>query len=231
MQYKIAKKIGLTIFSSEVEDGPMNLPNKKNVNLYAKKIGITIPLSQAEQTHRNKIRQAKPGVIAKGADGLFCLDDTPLSIRSADCVPVFLHDLNSGFCCALHCSRKNLVGGIISNSLRRLLGQLDIASYDLKGFVGPHIRVKNYPIFDSDAGKIRQAGFGKYLDIKATRFHFDLTGCVFGELEKIGIPRDNITDCGIDTFENKKLFSYRRGMNINDKPAVFITICFKNYAG
>lgn len=229
MRYRITKKTGLIVFSSEVGDGPMNLPNKKNVSLYTKKIGIVTPLSQAEQIHGNKIAQAKKGIIAEGADGLFCFDDTPLSIRSADCVPVFLHDLNSGFCCALHCSRKNLIGGIISDSLKRLLGQLDVASYDLKGFVGPHIRVKNYPVFDDDADKIRQAGFGKYLDTKATRSHFDLTSCVFGELEKIGIPRDNIVDCGIDTFENKKLFSYRR--DIDKKPAVFITICFKNYAG
>ena len=29
VRYRITKKTGLTVFSSEVGDGPMNLPNKK----------------------------------------------------------------------------------------------------------------------------------------------------------------------------------------------------------
>jgi hypothetical protein len=224
MQYKLPKDFSLFIFSSEIKDGAMNLSNSKNVGLYAKKIGLSSPLSQAEQVHASKIVKAKAGAVAEGADGIFTFGTTPLSVRSADCVPIFLHDVKSGFVCAIHCGRKSLVNRIISKSLKHLLQAYDINPVGIKVFLGPHIRSEDYCISSFDAKAIEKAGFKDCLKGR----NFDLTSGVLSDLEKIGIAEDNVADCGINTFSSKKFFSFRG--NGGKQPSVFITICIKKNA-
>lgn len=203
----------------------MNLSDSKNLKSFCRKVLLPTPLSQAEQIHKNIIAPAKPGATAKGADGLFTFDATPLSIRSADCAPIFLTDRKTGFRCAIHCGRKSILYGIISESLKALLNNYKINPKNVKVFIGPHIRAKNYPLYRYDIEQIEITPFTKYLQSCADKKYFDLAGAIYGELEKIGIRENNIIDCKIDTFIDKRFFSYRRGDS--KVPEVFVTICSK----
>lgn len=222
MQLKFPENSGHLVFLSEVGDGAMNLSNEKNINSFVKKIRLSSPLSQAQQIHGSKIVKAKAGTVASGADGLFSFDKTPLSVRSADCIPILLCDQKGNFSCAIHSGRRSLLGKIISKSLKKILQKYELNPLDIKVFLGPHIRVKNYSISDLDAKAAEKVGFKKYLYYKNNRKYFDLTSCALGELEKIGISRDNITDCDIDTFKDERFFSSRKGGA--KRPAVFMTI-------
>ena len=222
MQFEFPENSSYLVFSSEVGDGAMNLSNEKNIDSFVEKIGLSAPLSQAQQIHGSKIVKAKTGTVASGADGLFSFDKTPLSVRSADCIPILLCDKKSNFSCAIHSGRRGLLGKIISKSLKKILQKYKLNPLDIEVFLGPHIRVKNYSISDLDAKAAEKVGFKKYLYYKNNLKYFDLTSCALGELEKIGISRDNITDCDIDTFEDERFFSYRKSGA--KQPAVFMTI-------
>jgi len=226
VRYNLPESFGISVISSEVEDGPMNLSNPENIKLFCRKIAFPTPLSQAEQIHKNIIAPAKPGATAKGADGLFAFDITPLSIRSADCAPIFLTDPGTGFLCGIHCGRKSLLRGIISKSFKTLLNDNSIRPENIRVFIGPHIRVNNYSLYGKDIKPIMVSHFVKYVKDYAGNKCFNLTGALCGELEKIGIRENNIVDCKINTFTDKRFFSYRRGDS--KAPEVFITICRKN---
>ena len=225
MHYNLLLNFGISIISSEVGDGPMNLSDSKNLKSFCRKVSLPTPLSQAEQIHQNIIAPAKPGATAKNADGLFTFDATPLSIRSADCAPIFLTDEKTGFLCAIHCGRKSLLLGIISESLKALLNKYKVKPEEIRVFIGPHIRAKNYPLYKRDIKQIASSSFAKYIKNFEKIKCFDLTGAIYGELEKIGIRENNIIDCKINTFIDKRFFSYRR--RDSKVPRVFVTICSK----
>lgn len=226
MRYKLPKDFGISVISSEVGDGPMNLSDNKYLKKFCAKIALPTPLSIARQTHGINISKAIFGEVQKDADGLFTFDLTPLSIRSADCAPVFLFDKKTGFICAIHCGRKSVLLGIISVTLRDLLIKNSIDPSGIRVFIGPHIRVVDYPIFEKDAKAISKSRLAPYLKECKNKICFDLTGAIYTELENIGIKENNIIDCKINTFTDKRFFSYRRrGSGASE---VFVTIGAKN---
>ncbi len=205
----------------------MNLSCPKNTVNYCKKIGLSTPLSQAEQVHSNRIKQALPGEIIQGADGLFTFEAIPLSVRTADCVPIVLSERESGFMAVIHCGRKSLVRKIISNSLKKILKNRSVNSEKIKIFIGPHIRSSDYFLRRSeDITEVKKSGFGEFIKLNNGKNYFNLTSAVISELVKVGIRENNIIDSKINTYADKRFFSYRR--DTEKSPRVFITICIKN---
>jgi copper oxidase (laccase) domain-containing protein len=226
VQYKLPKDFGISLYSSEVGDGPMNLSDNKYLKKFYAKIALPTPLSQAQQVHGNNISKAISGEVQKDADGLFAFDSTPLSVRSADCAPVFLFDKETGFFCAIHCGRKSVLLGIISVTLKNLLSKNSIDHESIKVFIGPHIRVNSYPILKKDVESILKSSHAQYIKDCGEERCFDLTGAIYGELENIGIKENNIIDCKINTFTDERFYSYRRSGG--GVPMVFVTVGVKN---
>jgi len=188
---------------------------------------LSTPPAQAEQVHGGKIVKAVGAQRAAGADGIFTFDTTPLLIRSADCAPVFVFDFaGSGFLCALHCGRVSIVKKIISKSLNKILAKNKINPKTLKVFIGPHIRRVNYPIGKPAQRQVTRAGFSAQLALCGRKKCFDLTSAIISELEKIAVSADNIFDCGINTYIDKRFYSLRRFKG--KLPGVFATVAFKN---
>lgn len=230
MKFKLSNNFSnVEIFSSEATDGPMNfnLPEgPQNIEKFLAKNKITSPLVTCSQPHKTKISIARRPDRILGADGLLTTSNFALGIKTADCIPLMIYNPKTGLIGAIHVSRNNLIDGIISISLASELKKLKIENRKMMAFLGPHIRVKNYPLKDESAVKIKSTKFAKYLINYNDRTHFDLTAAAISQLAEIGFLEENIEDSKIDVFSSQKFFSSRR---IKEEDfGVFITVIFKD---
>lgn len=220
------KEFGLTIISSEVEDGSMSLfgrediYNNSAVEDLVNNYSIKDKFAYMRQIHSNKVEIVDaPG--AYDADGILCRGDLALGVRTADCVPLIIFD-NAGLKGAIHISRANLGGGIVSN-LKNCLDEIGADISQLYTYLGPHIRLSNYCFDESSAEKIKNGPLGRYFKDKNGQNCLDMTEALIDALVEIGINRKNIIDCKIDNFEDERFFSYRQTEN-KQKVDTFLTI-------
>lgn len=218
MNYSLDQNV--KIYVSQKSDGSMNLSKMDNIYKFCQSNDIPIP-ALAEQVHGNKIVMANPEKIAKGADGLYSQKSIALGIRSADCIPMMLYNKSKDMLYALHCGRKGIIAGIIQN-----IKEIESDIEEAKVFLGPHIRVENYPLRKNDAELIKNSDYGSFLKKIGGQDHFNLTSACQEELTRIGVKRENISDCGIDTYADNRFYSYRK-QGDNKNIQVFITIAKK----
>jgi copper oxidase (laccase) domain-containing protein len=230
MKFNLSKQFkGFSIISSEVSDGPMNfdLPKgQKNIEKFLAINKIVKPLVTCSQQHKTKIAIAQKPERIFGADGVLTTKDLALGVKTADCVPLMLYEPASGLIGAIHVSRNNLLAGIISLSLKNSLRKLLSANSKPLAFLGPHIRVKNYPLKDEAIIKIKRTKYKKYLITIGDKTHFDLTKATISDLAEIGFLEENIKDSRIDTFNAKDFYSSRQ--NKGRDFGVFITVISKD---
>ena len=231
MEYKLPKIFeGVRIVSSQKTDGSMNIRTHsglENALKFLQKNNIALPFCFTEQTHETEIATvSKPGSISS-ADGLLTKENFVLAVRTADCVPLILYARNSGLIGAIHISRRNLIAGMISNSLKSALLKKKIQPNEVGVFLGPHIRAANYEIKDDISRVLRGSKWEKFIKEVGSKYFFDLTAGVICEFEEIGIMRDNIADCKIDTFTSDIFFSARR-QKPDSLTKTFLTVVYKN---
>lgn len=231
MQYKLPKQFeGVRIISSETQDGSMNIRHPEgleNALKFLQKNSINLPFCFAEQIHEKAVVYAgKPGSFDR-ADGIITQENFALAIRTADCVPLILFAKDYNLIGAIHVSRHNLVREIIGQSLKKILESKKIPLKSLCAFLGPHIRSGNYEIKQDVLKELNASKWEKFIKEKGQKYFFDLTSACKSELEQIGVLRDNIKDCGIDTFTSKAFFSARRRA-ANSPIKTFVTVVVKN---
>ena len=231
MEFNLSREFsGVRIASSEISDGAMNMNSSgssRRLGDFLAKLGVgEKPLCLASQPHSTAVAVVRQEGCVGGADGLLTKGDLILTVRSADCVPLLLCESRSGLIGAVHISRKNLLGGIIGGSLAAKLKELGANRLKLAAFLGPHIRVENYPLGREGLAQIKGTKWEQFLISRAAKDRFDLTGAVAGELEKIGVKRDNIFDSRLDTFSSERFFSARR-LARGEPLKVFATVIFK----
>jgi len=220
---------GVEILSSEVSDGMMNYnlqEGQRNLDKFLKKHNAIRPLVICSQPHKTQITIVNQAGRIEDADGILTTEDLTLAVKTADCVPLMIYEKESGLIGAIHVSRANLLAGIISNSLLVELEKQSIVISRISVFLGPHIRVENYPQKTEVVKKIKNTRFAKFLKEFDAKVCFDMTTAVVAELETIGLKRENIVDCGIDTFISPEYFSLRKS-DCDKDVGVFLTAIFK----
>lgn len=222
------KKEKLDIFVSEKDDGAMNLARdgslSDNAIKFLRTIGISDNFAYMRQTHSAVVKYIDNAGVCV-ADGIIAKNNLAVGVRSADCVPLML--ALGEYVAAVHISRENLIGGIISN-LSRELTSLGVDLSRAEIFLGPHIRAKNYEIKLNVIDSIKQTGFSNNILHKDDKAFFDLTTAVTDELARVGFNGHNIIDCMIDTYEADNLFSYRRCCSGDNDVKTFFTIISAN---
>ena len=188
MEFKLPRDFGgVRIFSSEVSDGSMdkegigkNLPkflkkNKEKIcvkgtfEFHPRKPANSPAIAYSEQIHSNKIKLIKKPGYYKGCDGLLTGEKVILAVKSADCIPLLFFSKNGGFAGgtqilgALHVGRRSLTSGIISVSLREYFEKSSLSPTDVRFFIGPHIRVKNYEVGKDVADELKGGRFERFL--------------------------------------------------------------------
>lgn len=225
MQFRLPEKFrGAEIFSSEISDGLMNFASstgRKNLAKFLKKIAAK-NFASGSQPHEIRIEVAEKAGRVEDTDGVFTQADLALGVKSADCIPLMIFEPKTKTLGAVHVSRKNLIGEIISRSLAEEIAELKIEPRNLAIFLGPHIKVENYEVKDNVIEALVGTRWEQFLERSGGKTFFDLTEATVAELEAIGMTRDNIVDCGINTYTDKRFFS-ARGQK-EETPSVFVTV-------
>ena len=210
------------VFSSEIDDGSMSLFDgsfSRNSAEFLEKIATNKAIAYCEQSHGNQIKFIADAGLTRGCDGILSESDMALAVRTADCVPLMIIDGDR--IGAIHCGRKSVTSGIIEN-LQSNLGSVSAA----KVFLAPHIRTKNYEVKADVVDQLNATKWRQFIVRDSQKSYFDMTAAVIFALDEIGIKRENIVDCAIDTFDDRRFFSARR--DPQDMIKTFITVIYKD---
>ncbi len=143
----------------------------------------------AQQVHGNKV--ALVGDIGcsypvEGVDGLFCggKADCCLAIYVADCAAVWIYDTMTECRALVHSGKLGTQKNIVGEALQRMKKILGVNPMNCVAVISPCIRPPHYEVDNP------------------TRIIEDLVAA--------GVPREQITDCGLDTAADlEHFYSYR----------------------
>lgn len=193
-----------------------------NRALIAKRAGV--PVSFMVPDHGIKVAH----VLTQGdeppiADVL--VTTTPgvaLASQAADCVPVLLHDAQSGAVAAIHAGREGLYAGVLDAAVAALL---DIrggwtASGHMSASIGPAICGRCYEV----PAEMRQRMAERHpIATTSTSWRtpaLDLPRAVEARLGQLGFS--HITRLHVCTFEDPAYFSHRRDGTTGRQTAVIV---------
>jgi len=140
-------------------------------------------------------------------DGLLTtVNDLPLSLCPADCLPIVLTTRNLKFVGLIHGGTKNLIEyKIVERAIKKVQERLDISSREILVGIGP--------------------GIGR------CHYDYDLYLLVVDQLRRMKIPRENIWITGTCTYcskfqgeDNYIFFSHRRSQVTGEKEGRFTAI-------
>ncbi len=160
-----------------------------------------------EQIHSTKVQYVNsPGNYNK-VDGL--ITDNPnimLTLKVADCVPIYLYIPDSKIIGLVHSGWRGTVNGIIENTIY-LISTITEYIKNIRILLGPAIGFCCYEVCSEVAD-----GFTKNAKkrIDNRKWHIGLHEEIIIRLVKMGISRNNIKKSDICTFENMHYHSYRR---------------------
>jgi hypothetical protein len=143
-------------------------------------------------------------------DGLYTsLPGVLLGILTADCLPVFITDSEGSFAGIVHAGRAGVEKGIHLELARKVREDFGIAPFDLRVFVGPHIRACCYEVGPETA----EGWSAKYVEEHEGRLYLKLERRVMDELADSGVPTEALRSCGYCTrcSEKPSFWSYRAG--------------------
>jgi YfiH family protein len=135
-----------------------------------------------------------------------------LSIKTADCLPVMIHDPDNKRVAAIHAGWKGVAIGIVSKTIKQYFEN----SKTLRLFIGPHIRKNSFEIKSNVLEQLKKslpaAVWTKVkVETKSDKFYIDLTEivelqikCHFPEIEF------KIEKVNIDTKTTEDYNSFRR---------------------
>ena len=131
--------------------------------------------------------------------------NVPIVIRTADCVPVFLHDTKNNAIALIHAGWKSTQQRIVQETLRTMKEMWGTRAEDVKAALGPAIQEGS-----CEVGNEFKQYFPNETLIIDGRLHCDIPQANINQLMESGVLKENIVDSQIDTVTNLDYFSYRR---------------------
>jgi len=140
-----------------------------------------------------------------------------LSIRTADCLPVFIVSTNPKAVAAVHCGWRGTSKGLIQKVVKSMNRTLGAQPDSLVVALGPSIEQRCYEV-GSDVKKsfknqkTASRFFGAHPK-QEEKYFFDLKGMNRSQLLDVGVEDKNIHSVDLCTRCEKNFFSYRRDKN------------------
>jgi YfiH family protein len=166
-------------------------------------------------------RPVKPGAIFPGGwDALVTNQpDVLLTVRTADCVPVLIHDPARRVVAAVHAGWRGTVGGIVSNTLMLLQRRFSSDAASLRIGIGPSIGVCCYEVDRPVLDRLRACRPDWRMVVRKSqpgRAMLDLRDLIRRQLRSAGVGEDRIHTVSLCTACHPELFySYRREGTVN----------------
>jgi YfiH family protein len=165
-------------------------------------------------THSAAVAVVDGGKMSgENADALVTNDvRTVLAVTVADCVPVFFVDAAGGAFGVAHAGWRGMAGGIVRHTVDAMKRELGVKLGNLLVGAGPSIRGPHYEVGPDVAGLFPEAFSVPVGDPEEGRAQVDLPSCALAQAAGAGVPRDNLVDFALSTYDRvDDLFSHRRG--------------------
>lgn len=193
-------------------DGISDQEIYSNQDRYIEKLKLTqdkfVILNQNHGDKVAKTTENDGGKIISDTDAVFTNSKKLyLTIRVADCLPIFMFDPNSETIAIIHAGWSGLANGIISKTVEKIKTELGFNSATIVG-IGPAICSMHYEVKKDVSNKFEN--YSKQIISKNNKIYIDLAGIARLQLIESGIDDKNIETNSTCTFESEKYFSYRR---------------------
>lgn len=135
-------------------------------------------------------------------------------VLTADCIPIFLTNLDGTFVASIHAGRVGVAKKIIAN----VLAKSNTFGHKIVAYIGPSICAKHYEVGSDIFNEFcnldqRYRAFFREKS-EANKYELDLAGIAKLQLLDNGLLMQNIYSSGICTFcEHDKFYSYRQDKN------------------
>ena len=167
-----------------------------------------------KQTHSNNIKYANDSGFHENCDGIISNIEFNLIpiIATADCVPLFIYDYNSGYYGLIHCGWRGIVSEIHINALKDMIKR-GCNPDNIKIYIGPSIKGCCYQIGEDIEDNFHPESINKIND----KIYLDLIKEIKTKLLNIGIKSNNIVESNVCTYESKECYSYRKEKGLNGR--------------
>jgi YfiH family protein len=187
---------------------------------HLKKEFASLQFCSLHQVHSNICVSAKLGEEQK-ADAHYTYDrNLALTIKTADCVPLFVFCPTTDTILGIHAGWRGLKDQIIKNSIAKAFPYSNKKL--LKVWVGPFIQPLNYEFGKSDLDELKYVSPPIYYVQNAGRFFLDLKAIVVHQLMDCGLDLSLCHFLDIDTFSSEDHYSYRQGKGTDQRLYHFI---------
>ena len=151
--------------------------------------------------------------------------NVPIAVFSADCVPVLFMDDKNGVIAAAHSGWRGTVQRIAQKTAGKMINKYGSNPADIMIAIGPSIQEDCFEVGD-DVAEIFINEFGADIAKKyGERYHVNMQKAIIKQLTELGIPRENIDDCGICTACNTDLlYSHRKMGNERGNLGAFLEL-------
>src|SRR6185436_9856471 len=151
-----------------------------------------------------------------------------VAVRTADCVPVLVHDSSRRVVAAIHAGWRGAVAGVVSRTITLMATRFGSTESDLRVSIGPSAGHCCYEVDDPVLDQLRrevpewQSVVQGYRGQKA---RLDLKALIRRQVERQGVPAPSVTAVNLCTICHDQLFySYRREGRVNGTMVSGITL-------
>ena len=196
---------------------------------------LPYPVIQGHQVHGSRVAVIdRPWMTREELEGYDAfvtnLPGVAIGVRTADCIPILLHDPLNHVIAAVHSGWKGTVLKVSQSAINLMAERFGTVPEDLRAVIGPAIGPASFQVGEEVAEKFRDAGFPMPLiwtfqgpgdgRPMSGGHHIDLPLANRWTLQACGVREENIQVYNIDTYTDPSFFSARRegvqcGRNIN----------------
>lgn len=141
-----------------------------------------------------------------------------LTVFTADCTPILLHDPVTGAVGAVHAGWRGTALGIAARAVEAMVREFGSRPEDIRAAIGPNIAACHFET-DADVPDALTAAFGpemaEYITPKGKKYHVDLKGVNAWILRRAGVTHIDIsaecTVCQCQRFWSHRVTKGERG--------------------
>ncbi|HKO31273.1 MAG TPA: peptidoglycan editing factor PgeF [Nitrospiraceae bacterium] len=142
-----------------------------------------------------------------------------VAVRTADCVPVLVHDPRRRVVAAIHAGWRGAIAGVVPKTITLMATRFGSTRSDLRVSIGPSAGSCCYEVDDPVLDQLRM-GLPEWefavRDYRGHKARLDLKALIRRQVEAEGVPIPSVSTVNLCTICHDQLFySYRREGRVN----------------
>ena len=182
-------------------------PNNKNINDIVKEFSNSKKIAIPNQVHSCVVKDVEKEGVYSDVDGLITSKkDLILTLKVADCVPIFLYDDNRKNFGLIHSGWRGTAGNIISNGIQKMVDYKSNLN-DIMVLIGPSIQSCCYEVDEDVASHFAD---NTKLKKENNKWMLNLQKQINNDLLDLSLNKKNIKLSDVCTHDTDECHSFRR---------------------